>query len=83
MKQSDIAMLVLIVSISLLVSYFVGNSLFAGDSNRVAEVPTAQSISADFPQPSPDVFNEKAVNLTETITVTDNNSDKPFTSGDE
>ncbi len=81
MKQSDIAMLVLIVSISLLVSYFLGNSLFGGEEARSTQVPVAEGISVDFPQPDPTIFNTNAINLTEKITIGDTNSDTPFTSG--
>jgi len=81
MKQQDIAMLVLIVSISLTISYFVGNAIFGGESNRSAEVENITPISSEFPQPDEDIFNEDAINLVETITIGETSSSNPFTSG--
>ncbi len=80
MKQADMAMLILIVSISLLVSYFVGNSVFGGESTRSTEVEVVQSISVEFDQPDKSIFNKSAVNLTETINIGPNNTTSPFSS---
>lgn len=82
MKQTDIALLVVIVSISLFVSYFIGNTLFANDESRSAEVKVAEEISSEFPQPSPEIFNSSALNLTETIKIGNTKSDVPFTTGE-
>lgn len=81
MKQTDIAMLVLVVSLSLVVSYFLGNALFAGDENRSAEVEVIQEISAEFPEVDKSIFNKNSLNLTERIEIGDSESDAPFTSG--
>ena len=82
MKQQDVAMLILIVSISLMVSYFIGNSLFGGESNRTAEVEKVVKINQEFPQPSEDIFNEDAINLTPTIEIGDTSTTDPFSSDD-
>jgi len=82
MKQQDIAMLVLIVSVSLVVSYFVGNSIFGGEKNRTAEVEEVQPISSEFPQPDETIFNEDSINLTETINIGESSSTSPFTSAE-
>lgn len=81
MKQADLAMLILIVSFSLVTSYFIGNALFGGETNRSTEVEKVEPISADFPQPDATVFNEDAINLTETINIGESSSASPFTSG--
>lgn len=78
MKQADIAMLILIASLSLLISFFVGNTIFGGEDSRSAEVRVVESISVDFPQPDPKIFNEDAINLTEKITIGDTTSATPF-----
>ncbi len=80
MKQTDIAMLVLIVSLSLVISYFVGNALFGGESTRSTQVEVVESISAEFAQPDPDIFNDEAINLTQTINIGDSESTDPFSS---
>lgn len=60
MKSSDIAMLVLIASVSVMVSFFVVNSLpffKVSDAERV--VPQIDSISAEHEPVDPAVFNPK------------------------
>lgn len=78
MKQSDIAMLVLIISISLVGSYFLGNAVFGGDKARSTEVEVVQAITEGFPTPDPKVFRQGAVNLTQNITIGESTSDVPF-----
>lgn len=82
MKQKDIAMLVLITSLSLIVSYFLGNALFGGESSRQAQVEKVQPITSEFTQPDAAIFNDDAINLTETIKIGDTTSTNPFTSGE-
>lgn len=81
-KQSDIAVIILVTSIALVASYFVGNAIINTDANRSTEVEVATPISADFPQISADIFNDDAVNPTELIRIGDDNSDQPFRSSD-
>lgn len=76
-------MLVLIVSISLLFSYFIGNSLFASEGDRTAQVEEVHPISPEFAQPDPEIFNEDAINLVERIDVGDTNTTNPFAEDDE
>ncbi len=78
MKQSDIAMLVLIVVISLMFSFFVGGAILGGESARSTEVEVVEPITADFPDPDTAVFNKQSVNPTQTITIGGSNSDSPF-----
>lgn len=77
-KQNDIAVIVLVVSISLLASYFLGNSLINTDANRSTPVEQVTLISPDFPQPSTDIFNDSAVNPTELIEIGSGGSEAPF-----
>ena len=78
MKQTDVAMIVLIVIISLMFSFFVGNALFGGESARSTEVEVVEPITSDFPDPDTAVFNKESVNPTQTITIGGSNSDSPF-----
>lgn len=61
MKKSDIAMIVLIGSVSICVAFFVANSLF-GDINRTAKVQTIEQIDPSIVDPDSKVFNENAIN---------------------
>jgi hypothetical protein len=83
MKHSDVAMIILITSISLLVSYFVGNAIFGGEESRSTQVETVETISAEFPQPSEKIFNKDAINLTETINIGDTKAKSPFTTDNQ
>ena len=82
MKQSDIAMIILVISISLLFSYFIGNALFASNEDRTAEVEVVTAISIEFPDIDESIFNSNSLNLTEKITIGDTESDAPFSSDD-
>lgn len=78
MKQSDIALIIVIVVISLTASYFLGNAIFNGPEKRTAEVEVVQRINNVFPPLDTTIFNkDKAVNLTENIKIGDDNPDNP------
>lgn len=69
MKKSDIAMIVLIASVSILVAYFVAKGIFGGSVNQAVNVQTADPISANLVQPDPTVFNSNAINPTVEVTI--------------
>lgn len=76
MKKSDIAMIVLIASVSVLVAYFVAKAVIGDTQNQSVQVKTADPITTDITQPDPTVFNSKAINPTvEVIIGGDNQSD--------
>ena len=69
MKKSDLAMIILIVSISVLVSYFVAKSIIGDVGNQSAKVKTIDPISAELADPDPKVFNTNAINPTVEVTI--------------
>jgi len=69
MKKSDIAMIILIVSISVLVSYFIAKSVIGDVTNQSVKVKTAEKISTDLAQPNTAVFNKDAINPTVEVTI--------------
>lgn len=75
MKKSDIAMIILIASISMVVAYFVVKSipLFQG-TNEPKKVSTFQQISSDVDDPDPDVFNDGAINPTVEVFIGGNDT---------
>lgn len=78
-KQSDIAVIILVASISLVASYFIGNSIINTDANRSTDVEVAVPISPEFPQPSTRIFHDDAINPTELIQIGNEQSDdRPF-----
>lgn len=78
MKKNDIALLILIVSITLVISFFIGNAIIGSPANNPTKVEVVEPISADFTAPSPEIFNDTAVNPTETITIGNGNKEQPF-----
>ena len=62
MKKTDIAMIVLIASVSVLVSFFVAKSIFGEYYAGNATVKTIDKIDADIIEPSSEIFNKNAIN---------------------
>lgn len=62
MKKTDIAMIILIASVSVIVAFFVARSLFGEVYNGSAKVKTIEKISSSLLDPSPEIFNENAIN---------------------
>jgi hypothetical protein len=71
MKKTDVAMIVLIASMSVLVAYFVARSIPAlGNSqNQAVKVKTAEPISSHVDTPDPTVFNANAINPTVEVII--------------
>ncbi len=64
MKKTDLAMIVFIASISILVAYFIGNSIFGNITNKGINVKTIEPISTTIVSPDPTIFNKDAINPT-------------------
>jgi len=62
MKKTDIAMIILIASVSILVAYFVGKAIFGDPSHESAKVKTIEAINSTITTPDPAVFNKDAIN---------------------
>lgn len=69
MKKTDIALLVLIASISMLIAYFVGNMLLGGTQDKPVVVKTAEKITTTVQDPDKRVFNAQAINPTVPVTI--------------
>ena len=62
MKKTDIAMLILIASVSVIVAYFVAKAIFGDVYSGTAKVKTMQSIDSSIVEPSAEIFNKNAIN---------------------
>lgn len=69
MKKSDLAMIVLIASTSVLIAYFSAKAIFGDVYNGTATVQTIDLISSDISEPSPEIFNDDAINPTIRVEV--------------
>ncbi len=68
-------MIVLIASISVLVSYFVTQSILGSPSNQTAEVETIKEIDATIVAPDTAVFNQDAINPAVEVQISNNSSE--------
>lgn len=78
MKQKDIALIIVVVFISAVISILVSKLVFAKPANRQQKVEIVQPISADFPQPDSHYFNSTSFDPTKTITIGTNLNPDPF-----
>jgi len=78
MKQKDIALIIVIVFVSGVLSFFVSNALFASPKDLQTEVEVVEPISAEFKTPDERYFNEKSINPTQPITIGDDQNEQPF-----
>jgi len=62
MKKADIAMIILIASVSVLVSFFVAKSIFGDVYSGSVKVKTMDRIESSIVEPSKEIFNKNAIN---------------------
>lgn len=75
MKKADIAMIILIASVSVMVSYFVAKSVFGDVYNGHASVKTIEKISPTIVEPRSDIFNKNAINPAVEVQIKGTGSD--------
>jgi hypothetical protein len=78
MKRKDIALIVVIIFFSAVISLFVSKAIFASPKNRQQEVEVVQPITADFPQTDSRYFNKKAFDPTQQINIGQGGNSDPF-----
>lgn len=69
MKKSDIAMIILIASVSVIIAYFIANAVIGDVKNEAVKVKTADPITADIQEPDKTVFNSNAINPTVEVII--------------
>jgi hypothetical protein len=78
MKQKDIMLIAVIAIISGFASFFISRLIFANPTNRQQKIEIVDTITADFPTPSPKYFNSNSINPSQIIQVGDGNNPNPF-----
>lgn len=78
MKQKDIALVLVMVFIGAIVSFFVSNVLFSSPKNRQQKAEVVDVITANFPSPPPRYFSPSAVNPTLPVQIGNSNNPNPF-----
>ncbi|QQG50769.1 MAG: hypothetical protein HZB75_04575 [Candidatus Saccharibacteria bacterium] len=69
MKKSDVAMIILIASMSVLIAYFVAKAVIGDVQNESVKVKTTEAITTDIVQPDTTVFNSNAINPTVEVII--------------
>jgi hypothetical protein len=69
MKKADIAMIALIASVSVLLSFFIAKSIFGDVYSGSVKVKTIDKIDSSIVEPSKEIFNENAINPTIPINI--------------
>lgn len=78
MKKNDIALIVLIVSISLVVTYFVAKAILGDPKGQEVSAEVVEPISPDLTTPSNKIFNRDAINPTVVIQIGNPSNQQPF-----
>lgn len=73
MKKTDIAMIILIASVSVLIAFFVTKSLFGGSANEAVNVKTIDKIDPTIGEVDPTIFNSNAINPAVEVQITPGN----------
>lgn len=77
MKQQDIAIIIVIVFITGVVSLFVSN-IFIGPGERNEEAAIVEPISTEFDEPNERYFNDQSINPTQIIRIQEGQNPDPF-----
>lgn len=79
MKQKDIAVVIVIIFLSGILSFLISGKIFVTPENRQQQVEKVDEITADFQKPNPRYFNETSINPTQSSQLNDTN-ETPFKS---
>lgn len=73
MKKTDIAMIILIATVSVLVAFFVTKSIFGASNEEEVKVKTVERIEASVQDPDTSIFNSDAINPAVEVQITPSN----------
>lgn len=62
MKKTDIAMIILIATVGVMVSFFVARAILGDASTEPKKVQVIDRIDATMPEVDPRIFNSSAIN---------------------
>lgn len=79
MKKNEIALLILIVSLVALATYFLFNTLLGSAATKPVDVEVVEAFTTQVESPAESVFNSNAINPTVKVTVGEQSGQQPFT----
>ncbi len=78
MKQKDIALIIVVIFFSAIISFAVTQTLFSTKGKKSLSAEIVEPISADFNEPDKEVFNADAINPTQLIQIGGEGNQNPF-----
>jgi len=78
MKQKDIALILVIVAFSGVISFVISGKIFVTPSNRQQKVQTVDVIESTFEKPSEKYFNDQSIDPAQLVRISNNNNQTPF-----
>lgn len=79
MKKNEIALLILIVSVAMVVTYFTIGAFIPEPGKEKVKVEVAEAIAPDVVEPSKNIFNKDAINPTVKVSIGNQSNQQPFT----
>lgn len=70
MKKTDIAMIILIATVSVLIAFFVTRGVLGTSATEAVKVKTIESISSTVVEPDTAIFNSDAINPAVEVQIT-------------
>ena len=81
MKQKDIALIIIVIFVSGVISFIVTGKLFTTPKAQQQKVETVDKITSEFNVPDSTYFNKNSIDPTQLIQIGNNNNQNPFSSG--
>ncbi|HEX6258770.1 MAG TPA: hypothetical protein VFZ48_04790 [Candidatus Saccharimonadales bacterium] len=78
MKKNDIALIILIASVSAIIAFFVGKAVIGEPEQKSVKVKTTERISTEVAEPDKSIFNKDGINPTVEINIGDSSNRQPF-----
>lgn len=71
MKRSEIALIILVAGMSVIIAFFVANTIIGQPTAKDAKVRTMSEISDTVEKPDATIFNSEAINPTIEVNIGD------------
>ena len=78
MKKNDIALVILIASISMVITYFIAKAIIGTPKSNQVSAEVVEPIKPDLVAPSTKIFNRDAINPTVVIQIGNPSNQQPF-----
>ena len=83
MKRTEIAMIILVASLSMILTFTLAQSLLGDKIKRKASVEYTSAVSEDLVEPSKRIFNSEAINPTVEVCVESDNNNNTTTAPED